>query len=375
MNNNYLILGLVLFFGILYYCFSSSLTVTENFQSSGSDADAINTLAQLARQLISSTGATVPGNLTIGGHLNVNGTIAGAVMMRGTASPDVTKIQFGDGTGWRIRYQVTDTNPVMDIMDTGSLFTKGQITSNNGNIIARDIDTSGKYKTRLGGIWSHGGVYGENGSLELGSKNNKVYIGAENNSANTDLIVTGNLNILGNTLFYPTPFRLRNPCARSTYPTDENSKYMGTNGSLEMIGKNSKDDDTLWCWVQPRDNQTSPPLNSLEWLTDNRTVRLLYNVKHKKYFARGSTCGDNERPRLMDYDKNNKSRYLWFLEEDKSFSGGRNYATGRIRAGDALTCWDNLLLANSVGNPAAIWGNRDHGGDRDDIWGWWISYD
>ena len=147
MNNNYLILGLVLFFGILYYCFSSSLTVTENFQSSGSDADAINTLAQLARQLISSTGATVPGSLTVQGNTTVGGTI-----------------------------------------------TTGTITTGTGNLNVNTSRENGKYNTRVGSIWNHGGVYGENGALELGSQSTQVYIGSSSGSANQNLIVTGNLS-------------------------------------------------------------------------------------------------------------------------------------------------------------------------------------
>ena len=151
MNNNYLILGLVLFFGVLYYCFSSS-SVTENFQnqavtSGQDDMNSINTLAQLARQLMSG-GTTLPGNLTVQGNTTVQ----------------------------------------------NSLGVTGTITTLNDNIIARSTDNGGKNKTRLGGIWNHGGVYGENGALELGSQSTQVYIGSSSGSANQNLIVTGNLS-------------------------------------------------------------------------------------------------------------------------------------------------------------------------------------
>ena len=208
MNNNYLILGLVLFFGVLYYCFSS-YSVTENFQnqaitSGQDDMNSINTLAQLARQLMSG-GANLPGNLTVGGDLNVNGTIGGAVIKKGTASPDWTKIQFGDGTGWRIRYQTSDTNPVMDINDQGVLtvksniaVTNGSITTGTGNLNVNTSRDGGKFNTRVGAIFGHGGLFGENGALEITSKNKKVYIGPEYNiyDYSTDLIVTGKLQTL-----------------------------------------------------------------------------------------------------------------------------------------------------------------------------------
>ena len=210
MNNNYLILGLVLFFGVLYYCFSPS-SVTENFQnqaitSGQDDMNSINTLAQLARNLMSG-GHTIPGNLAIEGtlrvtgattltNLNVTGTTSfanntwiksidgrqklyfsqngttyfgtgdnyawrskrdadgtdlmilngdngaltvnggngalsagGLNIAKGTGSPDWTKIQFGDRTGWRIRYQQNDANPIMDIYDTGVVHIKNmQVT-------------------------------------------------------------------------------------------------------------------------------------------------------------------------------------------------------------------------------------------------------
>ena len=81
MNNYYYILGLVFFLGILYYCFTTSDMVTENFETVAGgtdDTNAINTLAQLAKQLMSSTGAIVPGSLTIQGGATIGTTLAGA---------------------------------------------------------------------------------------------------------------------------------------------------------------------------------------------------------------------------------------------------------------------------------------------------------
>jgi len=217
MNNNYLILGLVLFFGILYYCFSSSLSVTENFQGQAvyngqDDINAINTLAQLARQLMTSTGAvTVPGSLAIQGNLNVNGeigdtTIGRAVIRRGTASPDWTKIQFGDGSGWRIRFQRNDANPVMDIYDNGALNTTGTI-STNGYLFAGP--TSSTNQVRVGELYGKSGVYAVNSELNLAASNSKVYIGSSSGITN-DLMVTGNLNIK-NMQITPVIFSIKCP--------------------------------------------------------------------------------------------------------------------------------------------------------------------
>jgi len=206
MNNNYLILGLVLFFGILYYCFSSSLSVTENFYnqavtSGQDDMNSINTLAQLATKLMSG-GNTVPGNLTIqgnttvGGNLNVSGTyFANNAWIK--SADGRQKLYFsgggdtyfgtGDNYKWRTKRD-TDGTDIMTLNgDNGKLYTWE-------NMHARTNDP--KLTTRIGGIWSHAGIYGENNSLEIGSKDNKVYVGPENNSIKTDLIVTGKLQIL-----------------------------------------------------------------------------------------------------------------------------------------------------------------------------------
>jgi hypothetical protein len=84
---------------------------------------AIEDLGKIAAQLLAG-GATVPGNLTINGTTTIAG---GLTIKNGTASPDAHKIQWGDGSGWRLRYQKDDKNPVMDVIDNGTVSIQKQL--------------------------------------------------------------------------------------------------------------------------------------------------------------------------------------------------------------------------------------------------------
>jgi hypothetical protein len=58
-----------------------------------------------------------------------------------------------------------------------------------GNLNARTVEG---YNTRVGGIWTSGGIYAEGTSnLEIGAGSTNVYIGAANNTAKNNLKVTG----------------------------------------------------------------------------------------------------------------------------------------------------------------------------------------
>ena len=67
----------------------------------------------------------VTSNTTVGGTLGVTGNTTltsgsgpfGLKIKNGTTSPDNTKIEFGDGSGWRVRFQQSDSKPIMDIYD------------------------------------------------------------------------------------------------------------------------------------------------------------------------------------------------------------------------------------------------------------------
>jgi len=61
-----------------------------------------------------------------------------------------------------------------------------------GNLNARTVEG---YNTRVGGIWTSGGIYAEGTSnLEIGAGSSNVFIGAANGGAKNNLIVTGNVN-------------------------------------------------------------------------------------------------------------------------------------------------------------------------------------
>jgi hypothetical protein len=181
MNNNYLILGLVLFFGVLYYCFSSSLTVTEKFtdvtlNGGSDDTNAINALAQIARELMTSTGSvTIPGSLAIQGGVTIGTTIAG-------------------------------TNGTLDV--NGNLTVSGNSRTSGNHMVGGTLTSDsyvnagfGNNSVRLGETWSKGGVYSTNSDLNLMATTGKVYVGAVNfgtsrSTEPNDLFVTGKLQIL-----------------------------------------------------------------------------------------------------------------------------------------------------------------------------------
>ena len=147
-------------------CNKSNETFADGEQSVGGidDTNAINTLAQLARKLMDG-GATVPGNL------NFKGTTMPLSILSGTASPDAYKFQFGDGTGWRLRFQKDDKTPTMDVYDNGNVNVVG-------NMKAGTITSEGainiKNKWMIGGS---GGGSGDDEWVRMTGIDNKGYYG------------------------------------------------------------------------------------------------------------------------------------------------------------------------------------------------------
>ena len=141
MNNIYfyLILSTCLYF-IFTRVLENFLVEQENFDPSLVPVSSIVTLAKVAQKLVNGNGTlTNPGNLQIGastsapGNLTVTGTlgVSGKTTLKdaevgslnvkkGTASPDWTKLSHGDGSGWRVRFQKDDANPIMDIYDNSN---------------------------------------------------------------------------------------------------------------------------------------------------------------------------------------------------------------------------------------------------------------
>jgi len=70
------------------------------------------------------------GNATVSKDLDVKGntTLGNLKVKKGTVSPDNSKIEFGDGSGWRVRYQQSDTKPIMDIYDNQNVKVTGGLS-------------------------------------------------------------------------------------------------------------------------------------------------------------------------------------------------------------------------------------------------------
>jgi hypothetical protein len=155
---------------VIYQFYLLNCTTSESFsnaeQSIGGvdDQNSINTLAQLARKLMDG-GATIPGNL------NFKGTTMPLNISSGTASPDAYKFQFGDGSGWRLRFQKDDKTPTMDVYDNGNVTVAG-------NIKAGTITSDGAI--RIKNRWMIGGSGGGSGDDEwvrMTGLDNKGYYG------------------------------------------------------------------------------------------------------------------------------------------------------------------------------------------------------
>jgi hypothetical protein len=73
------------------------------------------------QNLVVTGNQTVGGNVSVGGNTNLAGLAMPLIIKKGANSPDNLKFQWGDGTGWRLRFQKDDSNPTMDVYDNGSV--------------------------------------------------------------------------------------------------------------------------------------------------------------------------------------------------------------------------------------------------------------
>jgi len=156
------------------------------------DTNAINTLAQISRQLMAG-GLIVPGDMIVQGNIKAkNLNLDGLNFISGTASPDMKKIQWGDGTGWRLRFQKDDKTPVMDIYDNSNVIITGTLT-NTGN----GFFGSGTSKVQIGHGYRDGGacIYATGNDLQIGGSTGKtlvegaLFVGGRNILAELDACV------------------------------------------------------------------------------------------------------------------------------------------------------------------------------------------
>ena len=183
------------------YYIQNNLKTSEDFenvpaQSLGGvdDTNAINTLAQISKQLMAG-GITVPGNIIIQGDLVFpNATTikgAGRLHMGGEELLYILNkkgVMIGKEWGGTGDLQVQGNQHVGGNLGIGGVLNVGNTISSKGNLNAR---TDG-FNTRVGGIWTAPGVYAEGGAnLEIGAGSGNIYVGAANMSAHQNLWVTG----------------------------------------------------------------------------------------------------------------------------------------------------------------------------------------
>jgi hypothetical protein len=164
------------------------------------DTNAINTLAQISKQLMAG-GITVPGNINIQADLvfeNARSIIGKQRLHVGGEELlyilNKKGVMIGKEWGGNGDLQIQgNTNAAGNLrvgaaLDVGTTLNVGAAISSKGNLNAR---TDG-YNTRVGGIWTAPGVYAEGGAnLEIGSGSGNIYVGAANMSARQNLWVTG----------------------------------------------------------------------------------------------------------------------------------------------------------------------------------------
>ena len=160
--------------------------------------------------------SSVMGDLDVTGTTTMNGTSSLKTNVWHTSTDGANRLHYTDkagtyfGSGDGTYYWRSNTTGKMDasgqnggIMElnrdgnlkvsgtagVGGNLSVGGTISSTGNLNAR---TSEGFNTRVGGIWTSGGIYAEGTSnLEIGAGSTNVYIGAANGGATNNLKVTG----------------------------------------------------------------------------------------------------------------------------------------------------------------------------------------
>jgi hypothetical protein len=145
-------------------------------------------------------------NLNVGGTFNVTGTsyLGGGprgLTIKNGPSPHSHIFQFGDGSGWGIRFQQSDERPILDIKDNQNVKVTGALETTSdiyGSSYVFAGNSNNDTKVRLGETWGGPGIYlpSTTKDFKIHSLNKNVSIGLSTSYPN-NLNVTGNLNITG----------------------------------------------------------------------------------------------------------------------------------------------------------------------------------
>ena len=125
--------------------------------------------------------SSAPGNLTVTGITQLNGGINGGLSVTGATSitgaftvntgvmplkiksglvsPYASKIEFGDGMGWKTRFQMNDTSPILDLFDGGQIRAYNDLTVEKNLSVDKNLNVTGP-STLTGKIYTVNGIYG-----------------------------------------------------------------------------------------------------------------------------------------------------------------------------------------------------------------------
>jgi len=227
----------------LYFIYKYNESLTENFadvptQNLGGvdDTNAINTLAQIAKQLMTG-GVTVPGNINIkDGVLDIKAAGDSGYSASFTGgnkeAPYINFMNKADGKRNGYIMGAPDKFILANNVQVG-----GGLTSDN-NINAR----TGEFNTRIGGIWTAPGIYAEGDkNLEVGAGSGTVFIGAANGAKNQNLNVTGRISTGVNV--WNTSMDGKN----RTYYENNGRTYYGSNNGIHTFrdGENGGGSDIM----------------------------------------------------------------------------------------------------------------------------------
>ena len=154
------------------------------------DTNAINTLAQIAKNLMAG-GVTVPGNMTVAGNMTINGVLNPAVGVWHTSTDGKARIHYGNNS--HSYYRTNDAHVWRNSADQDKmiLYNDGVLTVQGRNILAELDKLNSRWKGDdlvVNSINASGNLNGPNYSIDTSGliKVNKMKFGKFLISGNGD---------------------------------------------------------------------------------------------------------------------------------------------------------------------------------------------